>query len=164
MDRKQMIIGIVLAALLSAGLGYMAGKQGTGQAQETLAKIQAENVLLKKQAADAAQKVEAVQAELAAFKKQAQLTPKLEPYMLASIQRAGIADPERLIEDLKQHPAVIPSEAVLGGTMHFTQVGLINERWVYGAFEDGHIAGAAVFEWQLQNGEIIWTPILVTEE
>ena len=164
MSQRRIVLGAVLIVLLAGGIGYMTGIQGAGQAQKASEKNQAELTALKQQVAEAVQKSNTVQAELAALKAQIQYLPQLEPYMLEAIQRAGISDPGALLADSKQHPEVIPAGAVLGGTMQFTQLGLINERWVYGAYEDGHIAGAAVFQWEKQDSGIIWTPILVSEE
>lgn len=50
---------------------------------------------------------------------------------------------------LKAQPEVIPLKAELGGTMHFTEVQPLNEEWIYGAYEDGHVAGSALFAYRM---------------
>ncbi len=164
MNQKRLVIGVVLLALLAYGSGYAVENMKVKQMQSALRDFTAENSQLKKDLADVGQERDAARAELTALKTQTQFTPRLEPYMLDAIKRSGIADPGKLIEDLTQNPSVIPEEPVLGGTMHFGQVGLINERWVYGSYEDGHIAGAAVFQWEVRDSGLIWTPILVLRE
>lgn len=164
LNKAQIIAGIVFIALLAGGIGYMAGNSGTQQVQAALVKAQAENAALKGQVAEAEKKSAFLTAELAAAKGDADSALKLDPDTLANLKRAGIADPAVLLEDLKRNPDVIPEQAVLGGTMQFTRVGIIDARWVYGAYEDGHIAGAAVFQWENRDSGIIWTPILVFKE
>lgn len=164
LNKAQIIAGIVFIALLCGGIGYMAGNTGTQQVQAALVKAQAENAVLKGQVTEAEKKSASLTAELAAAKAGADSALKLDPDTLASLKRAGIADPAVLLEDLKRNPDVIPEQAVLGGTMQFTRVGIIDAHWVYGAYEDGHIAGAAVFQWENRDSGIIWTPILVFKE
>ena len=65
-----------------------------------------------------------------------------------------------LAEDLIRHPELIPFPGVLGGTMGFydsTQVHVLNDRWVYAYFEDGHIGGFGVFQYSVgDSGQIKW--------
>ncbi len=170
MNNKYVVVGVVIAILISLGAGVVIGKMGLQQAEQNLSKAAQENQTLKKQVDALTVDGDAAKKELADLKSQAGIksqegnAPALEPYMLESMKRAGISDPSRLIEDLKQNPSVIPEEAVLGGTMGFTQVALINEHWVYGSYEDGHIAGAAIFQWEVKDSAIIWTPVLVYKE
>ncbi len=164
LKKTQILIGIVGLALLFGGVGYMAGKQGTAQLQQAADQAAAENSVLKTQAAEGEKKAEALAAELAGLKKEIAFAPKLEPYMLDAMKQAGVTDPSLLTEDLKRNPSVIPEEPVLGGTMQFTKVGIIDDHWVYGAYEDGHIAGSAIFQWEYRDSGIIWTPVLVFRE
>lgn len=170
MNKKVVAVGVVIGLLISLGAGVAIGKMGLLQAEENLSKAVLENQTLKKQVdaltvdADAAKKELADLKSQAGINNQAGYAPTLEPYMLESMKRAGISDPSRLIDDLKKNPSVIPEEAVLGGTMGFTQVALINEHWVYGSYEDGHIAGAAIFQWEVKDSAVIWTPVLVYKE
>lgn len=52
---------------------------------------------------------------------------------------------------LKAQPEVIPLGAELGGTMFFTEIKTLNDEWIYGAYEDGHVAGSALFAYRLAD-------------
>lgn len=87
-------------------------------------------------------------------------TLSLEAFQLKQIEKAGIDQPQLLTQSLMAHPEVIGVSAVLGGIMGFTKVAVINEKWVYGAFEDGHIMGYGIYEWTLgADGTITWKEI-----
>ena len=69
---------------------------------------------------------------------------------------------DAILADLARHPELIPFPGLEGGTMRFypSQSRLIAPGWVYGYFEDGHIAGRGLFEYQTgRSGEIRWTRI-----
>lgn len=87
-------------------------------------------------------------------------TLSLEAFQLKQLEKAGINQPQLLTQSLMANPEVIGVPAVLGGTMGFTKVAIINEKWVYGAFEDGHIMGYGIYEWAMNaEGTIIWKEI-----
>jgi hypothetical protein len=52
--------------------------------------------------------------------------------------------------DLARHPELIPFPGYEGGTMRFYpgECRLVAPGWVYGYFEDGHISGHGLFEYQ----------------
>lgn len=72
-----------------------------------------------------------------------------------------IPNPEEYITTaLKQQKDIIPLDAVLGGTMEFRQVQVITEDWVLAIYDDGHIEGKSIFEYELQeDGEIRFTEV-----
>ncbi|NDI35699.1 hypothetical protein [Chengkuizengella sediminis] len=78
----------------------------------------------------------------------------------ASIQElswVGIDDSEDIITDLYEHPELIPFDGVLGGTMFFYKATVINYKWVYAHFEDGHIHGVGLYEFEVDhNNQITW--------
>ena len=85
---------------------------------------------------------------------------------LADSVRVGAGASEgparRILEDLARHPELIPFAGVQGGTMRFhpAQSAVISPEWAYGYFEDGHIAGRGLFEYQVgRGGEIRWKRI-----
>lgn len=161
--QKQTVIGVVLIAILAYGSGYSTAKMGIKEVQQRLESTLLDNQVMEKQIRGMRDQAEAMGKELSALKKNTGVALVPPPYVLDAIKQRGIS-PEKLLEDLKEHAAMIPEAAVLGGTMHFTQTGIINERWVYGAYEDGHIAGAAVFQWEVRDSRIEWTPILVLKD
>ena len=74
---------------------------------------------------------------------------------------------EAIIADLARHPELIPFAPLEGGTMRFypSQCRMIAPGWVYGYFEDGHIAGHGVFEYQAApGGRYRWKRIAATLE
>ena len=85
----------------------------------------------------------------------------IRDWQIEDLERAGLKDPvPRLVRDLASHPELIPFPGVLGGTMGFydsTQIPVLNDRWVYAYFEDGHISGYGLFEYSVaSNGRIRW--------
>jgi hypothetical protein len=80
---------------------------------------------------------------------------------LASLRRQGLHQPgTTLRRDLVEHPELIPFQGVLGGTMGFydtSSVFLLNDRWVFARFDDGHFGGSGIFEYRLlPRGRIHW--------
>jgi hypothetical protein len=62
----------------------------------------------------------------------------------------SIENPEEYIAgQLKEHPEKIPMDAVLGGTMQFRQVQVLTEDWVLAVYDDGHVQGKSIFEYEL---------------
>jgi len=87
--------------------------------------------------------------------------PPLSEYHLRRFRERGLDDPLRDIPaDLETRPDLIPDDPVLGGTMRFTRVALLTDRWVLAAYEDGHIQGHAIFEYAVgEEGEVRWTVV-----
>jgi len=78
------------------------------------------------------------------------------------LEEKGIEDYRIIEEDLKEKPELISIDGVLGGTMYFTDVNLLNDQWVYATFEDGHITGSGLYEFQVVSpDEIKWQEIIV---
>lgn len=73
-----------------------------------------------------------------------------------------IEDPRSYsINALKQQREKIPIDAVLGGSMEFRQVEILSEDWVMALYDDGHIQGKSIYEYELQpNGQIIFTEVV----
>ena len=81
---------------------------------------------------------------------------------IVAMQRRGIARPEVLLRnDLAQQPELIPHEPVLGGSMYFVPDGIhiLNDRWVLATFEDGHIRGQMLLEYDIAHGNVVWQVI-----
>ncbi len=87
------------------------------------------------------------------------------PFGLSESQRRqfvarGLNSPEeRILQDLLNQPGLIPQEGVLGGQMAFIpeETYLLNHRWVLATFEDGHLRGQALYEYELTTtGDLIW--------
>lgn len=81
---------------------------------------------------------------------------------IQAMQRRGIARPEvQLRNDLARQPELIPHDPVLGGSMYFLPDGIhiLNDRWVLATFEDGHIRGHMLLEYEVVHGNVMWQVI-----
>ncbi|AHE96935.1 hypothetical protein [Thioalkalivibrio paradoxus] len=81
---------------------------------------------------------------------------------IQAMQRRGIARPElQLARSLLEQPELIPHAPVLGGQMHFVPDGIhvLNDRWVLATFEDGHIRGQMLLEYEVAHGNVMWQVI-----
>lgn len=66
---------------------------------------------------------------------------------------------DAILADLVRHPELIPYAGVEGGTMRFypSECRVIADGWAYGYFEDGHIAGHGLFEYETgAGGRLRW--------
>lgn len=74
------------------------------------------------------------------------------------LRRQGLANPvPQLRGSLEAHPELIPYKAVLGGTMGFEDIVFLRPPFVFAGFEDGHIEGHMLLEYQvLDNSRISW--------
>jgi len=77
------------------------------------------------------------------------------------LKEKGLRAPIQDIKaDLMKHRELIPYEGVLGGKMGFYDengIQILDSRWVLADFEDGHIAGRMLLEYQVSNeGQISW--------
>ena len=97
------------------------------------------------------------------------LKEELEAYkgfddaILSNLKAKGFTgDLEDIVLDLQTHSELIPFEGVLGGTMGFysdKHIHLLTDKWVLAYFEDGHIFGFMLLEYDIKDGEIIWKVI-----
>jgi hypothetical protein len=75
--------------------------------------------------------------------------------------KTGWDDPVgKLKNDLVDNPELIPHDPVLGGKMGFynrDEIFLLNDKWVLASFEDGHIGGNLLLEFEITpEKEIDW--------
>ncbi len=65
------------------------------------------------------------------------------------------ANPERrILQELGKRTDLIPQKGVLGGNMAFVlqESVVLNRHWVLAVFEDGHVRGQALYQFQI-NGQ-----------
>lgn len=68
----------------------------------------------------------------------------------------SIKNPEIfIVESLKRNNQIIPEKAVLGGKMRFVDTEILNKKFIWAAYEDGHIAGEAIFKYKLNKANSI---------
>lgn len=85
-------------------------------------------------------------------------------YFIEEMKRKGLENPiEDIISDLQKHPELIPYEGTLGGTMRFYSkkgIWILNNKWVFAYFEDGHSGGYLLLEYNITDyGKISWGKI-----
>lgn len=82
---------------------------------------------------------------------------------IGALKEAGLDNPpEQLRDELMSHPDLIPYEGVLGGTMGFVRhtISPLSPQWIYAEFEDGHVMGRCLLEYDITSeGAIAWTVI-----
>lgn len=92
---------------------------------------------------------------------------KLSDWAIEKLRAKGLSDPVHdIISDLLKHPELIPYEGILGGTMRFyeNEIWVLNNKWVYAYFEDGHYSGYMLLEYDVtDNGKISWKKIAATK-
>lgn len=85
-------------------------------------------------------------------------------YFVEEMRRKGLANPvDDIISDLRKHPELIPYKGTLGGTMGFysrKEIWILNNKWVFAYFEDGHTSGYLLLEYIITDeGTINWERI-----
>ena len=72
------------------------------------------------------------------------------------LRQKGLTDPPRQLRDsLAAHPELIPFDPVLGGTMSFNEIALLQSPFVFANFDDGHIDGSILLEYEVEVGSSI---------
>jgi len=74
------------------------------------------------------------------------------------LKRKGLANPASQLRDtLAAHPELISYDAVLGGTMSFNEILLLKPPFAFAEFDDGHIDGAMLLEYEVVDaGRVKW--------
>lgn len=82
-----------------------------------------------------------------------------------ALLKRNITNPSEFIkESLQSKPELIPSKAVLGGTMYFSKIEPLGSKWIIAQFEDGHIQGRAIYKYRLKDdGELEFQLLDATE-
>ncbi|MFO7923766.1 MAG: hypothetical protein R6U58_08760 [Bacteroidales bacterium] len=92
------------------------------------------------------------------------MPPFLDRTQVEELVKKGLSSPvEDLRDDLVSDPDLIGTSAVLGGRMGFylrDGIHVLNKRWVFAYFEDGHMAGAILLRYDVSpDGGISWEVI-----
>lgn len=73
----------------------------------------------------------------------------------------GIEDYSILTDSLSElGEDIIGFQGILGGTMYFTNVKILNDRWAFGRFEDGHYGGYGIYKFEINGDDIVWNTIV----
>ncbi len=77
--------------------------------------------------------------------------------------KSGINDPAQYITNaLFEKTNLIPTKAVLGGTMHFEKTELLGKNWLIADYTDGHIYGKSIFKYEIKNNNQLEFKILAS--
>lgn len=73
------------------------------------------------------------------------------------LRKSGYEDYTLILDDLNHQNKLIPFKGVLGGSMAWRPENsfLLNHKWVYASFDDGHIDGAALLAFKIDNKKVI---------
>lgn len=90
--------------------------------------------------------------------------PRLWSWDIERFKKKGLKQPQKdIIADLRKHNELIPYEGVRGGRMGFyfeDNIWVLTKKWVLAYFEDGHIDGYMLLEYQVSDdGKISWKVI-----
>jgi len=106
---------------------------------------------------DAQEQIEMLKEESTLLKNNISAIQTFDYFDELRLAQVGIDDITLISEDLYKHPELIPYEGVLGGTMAFTDIDVINYKWVYAKYEDGHIIGYGLYEYHVDDeAQIVW--------
>jgi len=92
----------------------------------------------------------------------------LSPEAIKEFREKGLNSPERdIINDLMNHPEMIPIKPTEGGKMGFydrKKIFVLNKLLVYAYFTDGSKKGTMILEYEVaQGGKITWKPVKAYE-
>ncbi len=92
------------------------------------------------------------------------IPPFLDKKQVEDLEKQGLNNPvEDLRNDLISDPDLIGTSPVLGGEMGFyfrDGIHILNKKWVFAYFEDGHIAGGLLLRYDIEEGgNIRWEVI-----
>ncbi len=106
--------------------------------------------------------------ELEIYKELAYYKDVLSDIDYSYLQKKGLKEPIKEIkENLMSKPEIIGIKGIKGGKIDFydsRNIYILNSKWVYAFFEDGHIAGSVLFEYTINKGKIKWQVIKVITE
>jgi regulator of replication initiation timing len=80
-----------------------------------------------------------------------------DQYRLKALERLGYPSVDEIRDSLYEQPELIGESAILGGTMGFSNIFLLDEQYAYAKFEDGHIDGGGLYSYVYEDSVIIWT-------
>lgn len=76
-------------------------------------------------------------------------------------QESHSSDHVFIIQELRKQTGKIPIEPVLGGKMEFRKIKVLSERWVFATYDDGHIEGKSIYEYDILPGrKVLFTELL----
>ena len=142
-------------AELESELSQFQEKQQNENQQEEVATLEEENDDLKQELEYLQQINTSLEKEKEDLKEAIEDLIVIDDASIYQLKKKGIEDINVIKESLMANNTVIPFDGVLGGTMQFTQVYVLNDIWAYGQFDDGHILGYGLFKYTIDDGQNI---------
>lgn len=114
------------------------------------AELEVKNKILADEMKNSKEKIEALEQTNAA-------SYKINDFYVQDIEEQGYTTDE-ILNDLNNQNDLIPFDGVLGGTMSWWSGNsyVLTNKYVLGYFEDGHIMGYGLLEYQLKEDTIEW--------
>lgn len=166
-DKKNLalvFISLICLSLLIFGYNRSSVLESEFQAYKSNSELQIE--ALQKSIKSETEKNTALEAERDTLRQTIetleQTLPVIDEFERHLIEKMGFESEMEITSDLLSKPELIPYKGVLGGTMTFISADLINDKWVYARFEDGHIMGSGVFEYKVNDDQSITWQVVKT--
>lgn len=115
------------------------------------------NQKISSESIDRAEKLEQELIEIIEASKKLSLPDEASVYLLKDM---GVEEYSVLTDSITElGEGIIGFDGVLGGTMHFTNIRILNDRWVFARFEDGHYGGYGIYRFEIIDDQIIWSTV-----
>ncbi len=160
-DKSKFLIIVIQSVIIAFLLIYLVF---SFEDQERISRLEQKIIELEDSASAWTQRNDSLSLLLQEFRITNAVLPFLDKRQVDYLVKKGLDNPvEDLRNALRSDPDLINISAVLGGTMGFyfsDGIHILNKRWVFAYFEDGHIAGAMLLRYDIdQNGRISWEVI-----
>ena len=160
-DRSGFLIIVIQSVIIASLLIYLVFSFGD---DDKIARLEERIVEMEEREASFIRRNDSLSLLLQEIRIVKAIPPFLDKRQVEDLARKGLANPvEDLRSDLISDPDLIGASAVLGGQMGFyfrDGIHILNKRWVFAYFEDGHLAGAMLLRYDIdKEGRIIWEVI-----
>ena len=79
------------------------------------------------------------------------------------LQKVSEIDPAEVETALRNRPEIIPLKAVLGGTMRFGNITVLDRGIILADYNDGHIEGSSIFKFEKSRDTLRFEKIYTFE-
>ena len=160
-DRSGFLIIVIQSVIIASLLIYLVFSFGD---KDKIARLEKKIVEMEEREASFIRRNDSLSLILQEIRIKNSIPPFLDRRQVEDLAMKGLANPvEDLRNDLISDPDLIGASAVLGGQMGFyfrDGIHILNKRWVFAYFEDGHLAGAMLLRYDIdKEGRIIWEVI-----
>lgn len=123
---------------------------------EMIDKLEA-NQKISSESINRAEKLEQELTDMIEASKKLSLPDEASVYLLKDM---GVEEYSVLTDSITElGEGIIGFDGVLGGTMHFTNIRILNDRWAFARFEDGHYGGYGIYRFEIIEDQIIWSTV-----